>query len=106
MHNMVHDINLMQVGQPSEDCENDHDGKPGSSKLAMGLKMAAAGAELAVAGAELVETLGRPMFIVLFKLAMLYQSKSKQNSYWSSTIKLSAKNPKKPCDFYYAYSAV
>ena len=99
MHNMVHDINLMQVGQPSEDCENDHDGKPGSSKLATGLKMAAA-------GAELVETLGWPMFIVLFKLAMLYQCKSKQNSYWSSTIKLSAKNPKKPCDFYHAYSAV
>ena len=47
----------MQVGQPSEDCENDHDGKPGSSKLAMGLKIAAA-------GAELVETLGQPMFII------------------------------------------
>ena len=48
----------MQVGQPSEDCEKDHNGKSGSSKLAMGLKMAAAGAELAVAGAELAETLG------------------------------------------------
>ena len=54
----------MQVGQPSEDCENDHNGKPGrSSKLAMGLKIAAAGAELAVAGAELVESLGQLMLI-------------------------------------------
>ena len=57
----------MQVGQPSKDRarENDHDGKPGSSKLAMGLKIAAelavAGTELAVAGAELVETLGQLM---------------------------------------------
>ena len=79
MHNnivMVHDINSMQVGQPSEDCENDHDGKPGSSKVAIGLKMAAAGAELAVAGAELVETLGQPMFINY--IAMLYQCSSKQ----------------------------
>ena len=48
------------MGQPSEDCENDHNGKPGrSSKLAMGLKIAAAGAELAIAGAELVESLGQ-----------------------------------------------
>ena len=57
----------MQVGQPSKDRarEDDHDGKPGSSKLAMGLKIAAelavAGTELAVAGAELVETLGQLM---------------------------------------------
>ena len=56
----------MQVGQPSEDCENDHNGKSGSSKLAMGLKMAAAGAELAVAGAELVETLGQLMFVISY----------------------------------------
>ena len=46
----------MQVGQPSEDCENDHDGKPGNSKLAMGLK-------LATAGAELVATLGELMVL-------------------------------------------
>ena len=51
------------MGQPSEDCDNDHDGKPGSSKLAMGLKIAAAGANLAMAGAELVETLGQLVFI-------------------------------------------
>ena len=51
----------LQVGQPSEDCENDHDGKPGSSKLAMGLKIATAGA---MAGAELVESLGQPMIII------------------------------------------
>ena len=36
----------MQVGEPNEDCDDDYDGKPGSSKLAMGLKLAAAGAEL------------------------------------------------------------
>ena len=44
------------MGKPSEDCENDHDGKPGSSKLAMGLKIAAA-------GAELVENLGQLMVV-------------------------------------------
>ena len=42
------------MGQPSEDCENDHDGKPGNSKLAMGLK-------IATAGVELVESLGELM---------------------------------------------
>ena len=55
-------LTLMQVGQPCEDCENDHDGKPGSSKLATGLKLAAAGAAV---GAELVETLGQLMIIII-----------------------------------------
>lgn len=41
----------MQVGDPNDDYDDDYDGKPGSSKLAMGLKLAAA-------GAELVESLG------------------------------------------------
>ena len=59
----------MQVGQPNEDWGKDHDGKPGTSKLAMGFKIAGIGVELAVAGAELVETLGQPMFI---KLTMLH----------------------------------
>ena len=51
------------MGQPSEDCKNDHHGKHGSSKLAMGLKIAAAGAEQAIAGAELVESLGQMTLI-------------------------------------------
>lgn len=56
-------MKLMQVGQPCENCADDHDGKSGSSKLAMGLKLAATGvavgAELVEVGAEIVETLGQ-----------------------------------------------
>ena len=55
---MVHDMLefSMQVGEPNENCEDDYDGKPGSSKLAMGLK-------LATAGAELVDNLGQLLML-------------------------------------------
>ena len=61
----------MQVGQPSKDQDKDHDRKPGSSKLAMGLKIAAAGAKLAVAGAKQVETLGQLMFIISYASSII-----------------------------------
>jgi hypothetical protein len=57
-------FNLTQVGKPNKKCKDDHDGKPRSSKLAMGLKLAAAGADLVMAGADLVEGLGQLLIFI------------------------------------------
>ena len=49
----VYHVQCIQYGEPNEDYDEDHDGKPGDSKFGMAL-------DLMKAGAEIVGNLGLP----------------------------------------------